>query len=83
MIFEAAVKDYNDAGVDPRRDVHSFVYSSEDFLEGTSIFDEYFRDQLGGSQACVYDLSRWHVQLGNGRTAITSGGVGRGRKILR
>ena len=57
LIFEAAVKAYGDAGVDPRRDVESFVCSSEDFLEGTSIFDEYVPDQLGAVQKPVCTIS--------------------------
>lgn len=48
LMYEAAVKAYHDAGVDPRRDVDSFVTVAEDFIEGTSIFDEYVPDQLGG-----------------------------------
>ncbi len=48
LMFEAAVKAYEDAGIDPRRDVDSFVTVAEDFIEGTSIFDEYVPDQLGG-----------------------------------
>jgi len=47
LMFEAAVKAYEDAGVDPRRDIQSFVTVAEDFHEGTSIFDEYVPDQLG------------------------------------
>jgi len=47
MIYQAAVRAYADAGVDPRRDVQSFVTVAEDFHEGTSIFDEYTPDQLG------------------------------------
>ncbi len=49
MMFEAAVRAYEDAGIDPRRDVDSFIGVSEDFWEGTSIFDEYLPDQLGGA----------------------------------
>ncbi len=48
LMYEAAVKAYHDAGIDPRRDVDSFVTVAEDFIEGTSIFDEYAPDQLGG-----------------------------------
>jgi acetyl-CoA C-acetyltransferase len=48
LMYEAAVKAYDDAGLDPRSDVHSFVTVAEDFIEGTSIFDEYVPDQLGG-----------------------------------
>jgi acetyl-CoA C-acetyltransferase len=48
LMYEAAVKAYADAGLDPRRDVDSFVTVAEDYLEGTSIFDEYVPDQIGG-----------------------------------
>ena len=49
-MYQAAVRAYDDAGVDPRTDVDSFVCCSEDLLEGTSIFDEYVPDQLGAMQ---------------------------------
>jgi acetyl-CoA C-acetyltransferase len=48
LMFEAATKAYEEAGINPRKDVQSFVTVSEDFNEGTSIFDEYVPDQLGG-----------------------------------
>ncbi len=57
LIYEAAVKAYEDAGVDPRRDVDSFVSVAEDFNEGTSIFDEYVPDQLGGVLKPVHTIS--------------------------
>jgi len=47
LMYDAAVRAYADAGVDPRRDVDSFITVAEDFHEGTSIFDEYTPDQLG------------------------------------
>lgn len=47
MMFEAAVRAYEDAGVDPRRDVDAFVTCAEDYWEGLSIFDEFVPDQLG------------------------------------
>lgn len=56
LIYEAAVKAYADAGVDPRRDVDSFVTVAEDFIEGTSIFDEYVPDQLGGALKPVHTI---------------------------
>ena len=37
----------------PRSDIDSFVCASEDFEEGTSIFDEYVPDQLGAVQRPV------------------------------
>ena len=46
LIFEAAVKAYNDAGVGPN-DIGTFVSITEDYIEGTAIADEYVPDQLG------------------------------------
>jgi acetyl-CoA C-acetyltransferase len=57
LMFAAARSAYEDAGVDPRKDVDSFVCCSEDFLEGTSIFDEYVPDQLGAVQRPVQTVS--------------------------
>jgi acetyl-CoA C-acetyltransferase len=57
MMFAAARAAYEDAGVDPRKDVDSFVACSEDFLEGTSIFDEYVPDQLGAVQRPVQTVA--------------------------
>jgi len=57
LMFEAATRGYHDAGVDPRTDVDSFVCCSEDYLEGTSIFDEYVPDQLGAVQRPVQTVA--------------------------
>lgn len=57
MVYEAALRAYNDAGVDPRRDVESFVTVAEDFHEGTSIFDEYTPDQIGGALKSVHTIT--------------------------
>ncbi len=57
LMFEAAQRAYVDAGVDPRTDVASFVCCSEDYLEGTSIFDEYVPDQLGAVQRPVHTVA--------------------------
>jgi len=57
LMFEAATRAYHDAGVDPRADVESFVCCSEDYLEGTSIFDEYVPDQLGAVQRPVHTVA--------------------------
>ena len=57
LMFEAAVRAYDDAGVDPRTEVDSFVCCSEDLLEGTSIFDEYVPDQLGAVQRSVHTVA--------------------------
>jgi len=56
LTYEAAVKAYADAGVDPRRDVDSFITVAEDFIEGTSIFDEYVPDQLGAVLKPVHTI---------------------------
>lgn len=47
LIYKAATRAYRDAGVDPRRDVDSFITCAEDYWEGFSIFDEFVPDQLG------------------------------------
>ena len=57
IMYEAAVRAYSDAGVDPRRDVESFVTVAEDFHEGTSIFDEYVPDQLGAALKPVHTIT--------------------------
>jgi acetyl-CoA C-acetyltransferase len=57
LMFEAATAAYVDAAVDPRTDVDSFVCASEDLEEGTSIFDEYVPDQLGGVQRPVHTVA--------------------------
>ena len=46
LIFEAAVKAYDDAGIEPDA-VSTFVSVTEDYVEGTAIADEYVPDQLG------------------------------------
>ncbi|NIN63758.1 MAG: acetyl-CoA acetyltransferase [Anaerolineae bacterium] len=57
LMYEAAAKAYEDAGVDPRSDVESFVSVAEDFNEGTSIFDEYVPDQIGAVLKPVHTIS--------------------------
>jgi len=57
LTFEAASKAYADADLDPRRDIDSFVSCSEDFSEGTSIFDEYVPDQIGAALRPVHTIS--------------------------
>jgi len=57
MVYEAAMRAYTDAGVDPRRDVDSFITVAEDFHEGTSIFDEYTPDQIGGALKSVHTIT--------------------------
>jgi acetyl-CoA C-acetyltransferase len=56
-MYAAAVRAYADAGVDPRKDIESFVTVAEDFIEGTSIFDEYVPDQLGAALKPVQTIT--------------------------
>jgi acetyl-CoA C-acetyltransferase len=67
LMYEAAARAYADAGVDPRRDVDSFVTVAEDFIEGTSIFDEYVPDQLGAA------LKPVHTITGDGLHGLATG----------
>ncbi len=48
MMFEAASRAYEAAGVDPRRDVDAFVSCQEDFWEGIAITDEFAPEPIGG-----------------------------------
>ncbi|UCD98986.1 MAG: acetyl-CoA acetyltransferase [Chloroflexota bacterium] len=57
LMYEAAQRAYNDAGLDPRRDIESFITVAEDFHEGTSIFDEYTPDQLGAVLKPMHTIS--------------------------
>jgi acetyl-CoA C-acetyltransferase len=47
IMFEAATRAYEDAGVSPRRDIDCFITCAEDYWEGFSIFDEFVPDQIG------------------------------------
>lgn len=49
MVFEAASRAYENAGIDPRKDVDTFVSCQEDFWEGISIADEFAPDPIGGA----------------------------------
>lgn len=64
MIYQAAQRAYHDASVNPRKDIDSFVTVAEDFIEGTSIFDEYTPDQLGAA------LRPMHTITGDGLHGI-------------
>ena len=47
MVFEAATKGYEDAGVSPQEDIDSFVTCEEDFEHGRSIWNMQTPDNLG------------------------------------
>ncbi len=57
LMFEAATRAYEDAGVNPRRDIDSFICCSEDYWEGFSIFDEFVPDQLGAVLRPLFTVS--------------------------
>ena len=50
LMYQAASKAYEDAGIDPRKDVGSFICCTEDLWEGWSIADEMVPDQIGGAR---------------------------------
>ena len=56
LIFEAAVKAYADAGLEPQ-DIDTFVSVTEDYIEGTAIADEYTPDQLGAVLKPVHTVT--------------------------
>ena len=56
LTYEAARRAYDEAGVHPK-DIQSFTCCSEDFNEGTSIFDEYVPDQLGAPLKSVHTIT--------------------------
>ncbi len=62
MIYEAASRAYHNAGIDPRRDIDSFITVAEDFHEGTSIFDEYTPDQIGAALRPVHTIAGDGIQ---------------------
>ena len=73
LTHEAAVKAYSDAEVQPK-DIDGFVATSEDFLEGYSIADEYSNDQLGAIHKPVSTVAGDFVQsLAQGCMMIQSG----------
>ncbi len=62
MIFDAAFKCYEDAGVKHPREIDAFVATSEDFMEGVSIADEYVPDQLGAATRPVESITGDGIQ---------------------
>ena len=47
FMYEACNKAYIDAGINPRKDIGSFITCGEDYWDGFSIFDEFVPDQVG------------------------------------
>jgi acetyl-CoA C-acetyltransferase len=74
LMFEAAALAYRDAGIDPRKEVDSFITTSEDLWEGWSITDEMVPDQLGGAGRPVCTIPGDAITgLGNAVMQIESG----------
>lgn len=73
MIFEAAVRAYEDAGITPK-EVDSVIALGEDYREGTCITDEYVPDQLGAVHKPVQTVTGDGVQaLGTAWMLLNSG----------
>ena len=66
LMFEAAIRAFEDAGIDPRKDVDSFITCAEDFWEGFAIFDEFTPDQLGAA------LRPMHTVAGDGLQGLAN-----------
>ncbi|MCE7736791.1 MAG: acetyl-CoA acetyltransferase [Candidatus Heimdallarchaeota archaeon] len=62
MVYQAAVKAYADAKVNPREEVDTFIACEEDFSMGTSITDEYAPDQIGAAQRPVHTITGDGIQ---------------------
>src|SRR6266850_1302931 len=74
LMFQAASRAYEDAEIDPRKDVGSFITTSEDLWEGWSITDEMVPDQIGGAGRPVCTIPGDAITgLGNAVMHIASG----------
>ena len=80
FMFEACQKAYIDAGIDPRKDIDSFITCAEDYWEGFSIFDEFVPDQIGATlRPCctvcgdgIYGLGNAYMQIKTGQLNVVS-----------
>jgi acetyl-CoA C-acetyltransferase len=73
LTYEAAVKAYREAGVEPK-DIDGFVSTAEDLFEGYSIADEYCNDQLGAVLKPISTVPGDFIQsLAQGCMMIQSG----------
>jgi len=75
MMFEAALRAYEDAGsIDPRRDVDAFVSCQEDFWEGIAIADEFAPEPVGGTLKPVFTVTGDGLQcVGNAHMLLRTG----------
>ena len=73
LTYEAARKAYWDAGVEPK-EIGAWVATSEDFVEGYSIADEYSPDQLGAVLRPIYTVPGDFIQsMGSAVMMLKSG----------
>lgn len=73
LTYEAAKKAYLDAGVEPK-EIGAWVATSEDFVEGYSISDEYSPDQLGAVLRPIYTVPGDFIQsMASGVMMLKSG----------
>ena len=74
LMFNAASKAYEDASIDPRKDVGSFICCTEDLWEGWNISDEMVPDQIGGAARPVCTIAGDAITgLGNAVMHILAG----------
>lgn len=75
VMFEAAVRAYEDAGgLNPRDQVDAFISCQEDFWEGISIADEFAPDPVGGAMKSVFTVAGDGLQgVAQGYMMIKSG----------
>ena len=74
MVFEAATRAYEDAGIEPQRDIDAYVTCQEDFEHGRSIWNEQTPDSLGAvlKPGCtipgdgIYGLIDAYMQIRSG-----------------
>lgn len=80
LMYKACKQAYNDAGVDARKDIDSFLTCAEDFWEGFSIYDEFVPDQLGSvlrptGTVCadgIYGLGNAYMQIKTGQFDVVA-----------
>jgi acetyl-CoA C-acetyltransferase len=74
LMFNAASRAYEDASIDPRKDVGSFICCTEDLWEGWNISDEMVPDQIGGAGRPVCTIAGDAITgLGNAVMHILAG----------
>ena len=75
MVFEAASRAYEDAGIDPRTMVDGFVSAQEDYWEGIAIADEFAPEPIGGVLRPTYTVAGDGLQAVAQAAMMISSGV--------